>query len=137
MPPPAPVSFSVPTVTLLYGGVCALLVTILGLDVSLQRIREKTYVGAEPSRVLARHIRAHGNAAEWVPIGVLLLLVLELSGTGTLALHVFGGTFVLARLLHAIGVLGKNRASVIAAAINYTILAAMGAFAILVHFRPY
>ena len=53
-------------------------------------------------RVLARRIRAHANAAEYVPLALLLLLILELNQTQPMLLHVFGCVLIAGRILHAI-----------------------------------
>ena len=117
-------------VTLLYGGLCGLLVTLLGLNVS--RLRgTRLGVGAPLPPELVRPVRAHGNAAEWVPLGLLLLLALELSGgPGPLALHLLGGTLLLGRVLHVIGFYGRNRASVAGATLTYLVLLVMSGWAV-------
>src|SRR5512137_2011273 len=118
---------SVPVpVTLLYGGLNALLVTFLGIQVS--RSRSALGVGVETPlpKEMIRTVRAHGNAVEWVPLGLVLLLAIELSGAGTrFTLHLAGGTLLLGRVLHAVGFLGKNKLSMVGAALTYLVLAAM------------
>ena len=121
-------------VTLLYGGICALLVTLLGTQVSLIRLRTKTFTSTDLPRELVRPVRAHGNAAEWVPLGILLLAMLELSGLTSMWLHLLGGALVAARVLHAFGILAKNSLSVVGATLNYLVLAAMSGWAIWLHF---
>jgi len=130
---------SVPVpVTLLYGGLNALLITLLGMNVS--RLRGAHGVGIEtpvPAELI-RPLRAHGNAIEWVPLGLLLLLALELSGAGTrFTLHLCGGTLLLGRALHAAGFLGKNKLSMVGAALTYLVLIAMSIWAIAVRFTQY
>ena len=117
-------------VTLLYGGLCTLLVTLLGLNVS--RLRGTTVgVGATLPAELVRPVRAHGNATEWVPLGLLLLLVLELSGAaGTFALHLLGGSLFLGRVLHAAGLYGRNRLSIAGATLTYLVLLVMSGWAV-------
>jgi uncharacterized protein len=122
-------SHSIP-VTLLYGGLNALLLTLLGANVS--RLRGTTIGVTTPlPPELIRPVRAHGNAAEWIPIGLLLLLVLELSGAGSrFTLHALGGTFLLGRVLHAAGVYGRNRISVVGAGLTYLLMLVMSVWAI-------
>jgi uncharacterized membrane protein YecN with MAPEG domain len=80
-------------------------------------------------------VRAHGNAAEWVPLGLLLLLMLELSrAAGSVALHVLGGIFFLGRLVHAYGVYAKSPVQGVGATINYLVLLVMSAWVIWFHF---
>lgn len=117
-------------VTLLYGGLCALLVTLLGLNVS--RLRgTRVGVGTALPTELVRPVRAHGNAAEWVPLGLLLLLVLELSGAaGSFALHLLGGGLLLGRILHAAGLYGRSWLSVAGATLTYLALLVMSVWAV-------
>ena len=105
------------------------------MNVSLLRLKHKSYVTTAPPRELLRPVRAHGNAAEWIPIGVFLLLILEVSrAANSLTLHLFGGSFLLGRLLHSSGVLFKSRLSPVGATINYLVLLAMSVWAIWFHF---
>lgn len=121
-------------ITLLYGGMTALLVTLLGLHVSLLRLRHRVSVGKDLPAILVRPVRAHGNAAEWAPLGILLLAVLELSGVGSVALHALGGALVASRVLHAAGVLGRNLATLAGATITYLLMTVMSVWAIALHF---
>ncbi len=52
-------------------------------------------------------MRAHANAVEYLPIGLILLLLVELNQARPLLVHVLGATLVGGRVLHAIG-LSKN-----------------------------
>lgn len=121
-------------VTLLYGGLSALLVTLLGLNVSLLRLRLRAFVTSGPNPELTRPVRAHGNAAEWVPLAVVLMAILELSGANATALHVLGGSFLFARLIHAYGFLFKSFVSTAGATLNYLVVSAMSGWAIWLHF---
>jgi uncharacterized membrane protein YecN with MAPEG domain len=122
-------------VTLLYGGLNALLAVLLGLNVSRLRIATRTYAGQPQPKELTIPVRAHGNAAEWVPLGLVLLLLLELSHAGSrFTLHLVGGTFFLARILHGAGLYGAFRLHVAGAALNYLIVAVMSIWAIALRF---
>ncbi len=130
---------SVPVpVTLLYGGLNALLITLLGMNVSRLRGVHRAGVEAHVPAELVRPLRAHGNATEWVPLGLLLLLVLEISGAGSrFTLHLCGGTLLLGRALHAAGLYGKSTLSTVGAALTYLVLLAMSVWAIGVRFIQY
>jgi uncharacterized protein len=118
-------------VTLLYGGLNALLVVVLGLNVSRLRIATGSIAGRPQPQELTLPVRAHGNAAEWIPLGLVLLLVLELSRAGSsFALHLAGGSLLLARLLHAAGFYLRSRLSVAGATLNYLVVAAMSVWAL-------
>jgi uncharacterized protein len=118
-------------VTLLYGGLTALLATMLGLNVTMLRARRRVGASQPIPPELIRPWRAHGNAAEWIPLGIVLLLTLELSGRIPRApLHLLGGTFLLARLLHAAGLLTRWRVGTLGAGLNYLVLAVMAVLAL-------
>lgn len=92
-----------PRITAFYAGLSALLLVVLAARVAVQRLRARVGVGHGGDPVLARRARAHGNAAEYLPIALLLLLVLELLAIAPRWLHVFGAWLLIARLLHAYG----------------------------------
>lgn len=62
--------------------------------------------------VLQRKVRAHGNLTEYVPIGLLLIIALELMHSEVWLLWLLGGTLTLARIVYAYGVITKYGPSV-------------------------
>ena len=90
-------------ITGLYAAIAALLVLILAVRVSLGRRSSKIGLGDGGDVILSRRIRVHGNAVEYLPLALILLLVLELNQTQPLLLHVFGCILIAARLIHAFG----------------------------------
>jgi uncharacterized membrane protein YecN with MAPEG domain len=90
-------------ITGLYAAIAALLVVILAMRVTLRRRAVKVGIGNGGDEILARRVRAHANAAENLPLALLLLLILELNQTQPMLLHVFGCVLIAARLLHAFG----------------------------------
>jgi uncharacterized protein len=90
-------------ITALYAGLAALLVLAFALSVIRLRWRTKTGLGDGGDRRLARAIRIHGNAAEYVPLALVLMLVAELNYTGPMLLHGCGAVLIAARVAHAIG----------------------------------
>lgn len=126
-------------VTLLYGGLLVLLVTALGSVVSLSRVAlgKRARLGEPTPPELVRYVRAHGNAAEWVPLGIAALLMLELSHAPSLALHVLGGALVGLRLLHAAYAYFKLPFAIIfvVVVLQYGLFAVMGGWALWIHFH--
>jgi len=53
---------------------------------------------------LERAIRAQGNFAEYVPIGVILIACLELNGAPWWLVAIPGITLMIGRLIHAVGI---------------------------------
>lgn len=92
----------------IFSSLLVLLVTALGVNVSLIRLRLKTYLGDGGDKTLNKAIRAHGNAAEHVPFLLVPLLVLGMLDAGATALLVLGALSLFARCLHAGGRLGKK-----------------------------
>lgn len=88
-------------VTGLYAGLCAVLMVVLSLRVIASRKANRVSLGSGGVDGLERRIRAQGNAAEYLPIGLILLGVAEINGAPDLLLHGFGVTFLLGRVLHA------------------------------------
>ncbi|HET7557257.1 MAG TPA: MAPEG family protein [Rhodanobacteraceae bacterium] len=90
-------------ITGLYAALGALLIFVLALRVMQLRHRHRVGLGTGGDESLARAIRAHANAIEYLPIALLLLLILELDQTRAWILHVFGIVLIVGRILHAIG----------------------------------
>ena len=93
----------VPTVTGFYLALLALLYVVLGLQVSRLRRGHRVVFGDGDNIKLRSAIRAHGNFAEYVPIIVLLVAMLEMSGTPAMRIHLLMGALLVARLLHPLG----------------------------------
>lgn len=85
-------------VTPLYAGLLVLWFLILSIRVV--RSRNGIALGDGGDAKLLRVIRGHANFAEYVPLALLLMAILELSRFSIYALHALGLTLLLARLLH-------------------------------------
>lgn len=58
---------------------------------------------------LRRRIRAFGNFAEYVPMGLIMLSLMELAGAKPWALWALGSSFIVGRVLHSFGMLYNPR----------------------------
>jgi len=96
-----------PSIATLYTALSALLMLGLAGRVAKFRHSRRVGLGDGGDATLARHIRVHGNAVENLPMALLLLLLLELSGVPAPWLHGFGIALLAGRLLHAFG-LGRH-----------------------------
>ncbi len=56
--------------------------------------------GGNPDLLLA--MRRHGNFAEYVPLALILIGILEVNGVSTVALHALGAGLLAARISHAL-----------------------------------
>src|SRR5271169_1926093 len=90
-------------VTGLYAGLLVLLLLVLGVRVTLLRSKLGIGTGHGNDPDLARAIRVHGNAVEWILPMLVVLLIAELDGASRTFLHVCGVTFVVSRVAHAVG----------------------------------
>jgi len=96
-------AYPVPEITAFYAGLLGLLLLALSYLVARQRLRKKVSTGDGGHPALAGAIRAHGNFTEYVPLGLILILLTEVTGQGDLTTHLLGAGLVVGRLLHAYG----------------------------------
>jgi uncharacterized membrane protein YecN with MAPEG domain len=92
-----------PSITSAYLGILALLYLVLGLQVSRLRRGHRVLFGDGDNIKLRSAIRAHANFVEYVPIIVLMVAMLEMSGMPALRVHLLMGALLVARLLHPLG----------------------------------
>jgi uncharacterized membrane protein YecN with MAPEG domain len=112
--------------TALYGAMNVLLTVLLAARISQLRLRYRVRLGDGEHKDLQRAIRAHGNNVEWLPLGLLLLLIAELSGAAAHALHAVGGLLFLGRLGHAAAwSFGVPAIGMPSAAVNYLVTAGL------------
>jgi uncharacterized protein len=94
---------AVPVVAL-YGSLAAIFNIYLANNVSLARKREKVSIGlGKDNKPLELAARIHANNAEFTPLAIVMLLVAELSGMGSMWLHILGGSMLTGRVFHAVG----------------------------------
>lgn len=121
---------TVPTpVTALYAGLLTVLVIVLSSRVSRLRMRYRVGIGDGERPELARAIRVHANALEYVPLGILLLLLAELNEMPVPFLHLAGSALFLGRILHASGLTrsgGKTSERFVGTGITWSVIAALG-----------
>ena len=101
-----------PTITLLFASLHALLMLVLLARISRHRHGQRIGLGDGGDAVLNRKIRVHGNFVEHAPIALLLLGLLELCGLQAVWLWTFGSALLLGRIMHAIGLSGSGGYSI-------------------------
>lgn len=108
-------------VTLIYAGVLGLLAVFLANLVLYVRLRARK----QPAWRADATVRVQANFVENVPLALVLMLLLELSGTAPQVLHALGATLVFFRLAHAWG-MSRNEGA------NYPrLIGAQGTFLLL------
>ena len=90
-------------ITALYAGPLALLLLVLSARVITYRRSNKLGLGDHGDKSLLKRMRAQANCAEYVPIGVLLMLLVELQDAPTLLVHLIGVLLLAGRLMHGFG----------------------------------
>ncbi|MDQ2069551.1 MAPEG family protein [Natronospira bacteriovora] len=90
-------------VSSLYAGLGALLMIALAARIPPLRRRHHVGINSGGREDLALAMRAHGNAVENLPLGLLMLGLLEIQGISPAWLYAIGGLLLLGRLLHAWG----------------------------------
>jgi uncharacterized membrane protein YecN with MAPEG domain len=91
-------------ITGMYAALAALMIVALARNVISLRRQHKVALGDGGHQDLLAAIRTHANAVEYLPIGLLLLLLLELSQGPAWLIHLLGSLFIIGRLIHANGV---------------------------------
>jgi uncharacterized membrane protein YecN with MAPEG domain len=91
-----------------YAALSALLIVWLSLRVIKLRRAKKVRLGDGGEPELQVAIRAQGNATEYIPISLILLILLELSGAHLALVHSGGIAMLVGRIVHARGLLTGN-----------------------------
>jgi len=97
--------------TTLYLGLFGLFMLILKLNVGRVRGAENVGFGDGNNEAVQRAIRAQGNAVEDVPIVLLGLVGLAALSAPVVLIHGLGGSFLVGRVLHAVGIGGSSGSS--------------------------
>ena len=120
-------------ITLLYAGLCALLVLVLAARVVRWRLTHRIGLGDGGDAELLRRTRVHGNAVEYLPLCLILLGGMELNGYPAPLIHGFGLALVLSRVAHAWGLRrrsGPSPGRFAGTLVTWLLMAAMALFAI-------
>ena len=94
--------------TSIYAGFCGLLMAWLALQTIKARRANRVKLGDGGNFALQSAIRAQGNFAEYMPIVLILLFLLEYNGMYYLVIHAIGIAFLFGRWIHAQGLLKDN-----------------------------
>lgn len=94
-------------ITALYAGLIALLFLVLSARTIGARRAAKVEIGTATregeDRELLRRVRVHANCAEYAPIALLLIGLLESLKAAPPLLHGLGAALVIGRVIHAYG----------------------------------
>jgi uncharacterized membrane protein YecN with MAPEG domain len=87
------------SITALYAGILALMVIALAINVTVHRAKLKVPLGDGGNPEMLRMIRLHANAIEYLPLGLILMLLYEINGGWHSALHIAGIVLIVGRVL--------------------------------------
>jgi uncharacterized membrane protein YecN with MAPEG domain len=117
-----------------YAGLLGLVLIALSIQVVILRRRHRVGIGAGQVQALERAIRVQANFTEYVPLALVLLALLGISGSlPDGAMHALGGTLLLGRILHAIGLsrsVGASPNRLIGTALTWLVLLAASVIAV-------
>jgi uncharacterized membrane protein YecN with MAPEG domain len=127
-------------ITLLYAGLCTLLVIFLAVRVVMWRFRHKIGLGDGGDRELLKRVRAHANAIENIPLALILLGGMELNGYGMGLIHGFGSLLLVSRVAHAWGLShssGTSKGRFLGSAFTWALMGTMAVFSIVGYLQQF
>jgi uncharacterized membrane protein YecN with MAPEG domain len=92
------------TISALYTSILGIIFVFLSIRTLRLRRRLKIAIGDGGNEQMLRAMRVHSNFAEYVPIALIALLMVESSGAPKLLVHFLGGVLLMGRISHAYGV---------------------------------
>lgn len=109
----------------LYVGLCALIFVVLSARVIRGRTRRQVKFGHGGHADLETAIRVHGNFAEYVPLALLVIVLVEAAGFSRYWVHALGIALVVGRLAHAHGLSAakqQSRSCIVGMTLTFTVL---------------
>ena len=97
-----------PATTALFAALLALLYAGLSSWVVAGRFSEKVLHGDGANQALLKRIRSHGNFAEYVPLTLILVGLLEASGSNRSFVAALLAVLLVARVLHPVGMVAPR-----------------------------
>lgn len=122
------------TITPLFAAPIVVLFIYLSIRVIRYRRSERVAFGDQGDAALLRLMRAHGNCAEYAPLGLILLGMAELAGAATMGLHLAGALLVVGRVVHGLGlshfprVIGCRAVGIVATFASYLLCVGLALF---------
>jgi uncharacterized membrane protein YecN with MAPEG domain len=90
-------------ITPIYAALTALIFLALSFRVIAYRRANRISLGDEGDKNLLKRMRAQANCAEYAPLALVLLVLVEATGAPAIAVHLAGIALVAGRALHAYG----------------------------------
>jgi uncharacterized protein len=93
-----------PTILPIYAALLAIMFVVLSIRTIRQRRQLKINLGDAGNKDMQRAMRVHANFAEYVPLSLLMIYLVEQSGVYVWFVHVLCMGLLVGRLSHAYGV---------------------------------
>jgi uncharacterized protein len=103
---------TIPTIMPIYAAIFAIFFIVLSFRVARQRQSLKIGLGDGGNKDMQRAVRVHANFAEYVPLCLLMIYLVEQSGVYAWFVHALGMGLLVGRLSHAYGV-SQNRENLV------------------------
>ena len=87
----------------IYAGINGLILLFLGIMVTRQRIKSSVPIMDAGKDEMIKAVRAHANAAEYIPMVLLTLVAMAWLKSPMWLMHIVGITLTVGRILHAAG----------------------------------
>jgi len=100
------------SITALYGAILGLVVIALAINVTVHRVKLRVPLGDGGNAEMRRMIRLHGNAAEYIPLAIALMLIYELNGGAHLGLHIIGVALIAGRVAQTLGMWATDKTNI-------------------------
>ena len=123
-------------ITLTTAGAAALVNFWLSWRVAQLRVSEKIFIGDGGNERLTARMRAHLNFAEYVPVVLILIALIEAVKGTQWWLGVVAGIFIVGRVLHGLGMDGWNFGRTAAMACTAPVMIGLGIYAIVIPWLP-
>lgn len=92
----------------IYAALFGLLFVGLSVRTLLIRRRKGIAIGTADDEQMVRAMRVHSSFAEYVPLALILIYLLEIQGASAFAIHALCVALLLGRSIHAYGVSQTN-----------------------------
>lgn len=113
-------------------GAAAILNIWLGMRVGRTRVAEKISIGDGGNLKLIARMRAQLNFAEYTPVILLLIALIELAKGSAPWLWIVAALYILARILHPFGMDGWTPGRMIGVSVTMLTLLGLGVYAALI-----
>ena len=117
-------------ITTLYAGLLAFLYVALTFFVIQGRFKYRVSLGDGGIPAMEKRIRMHGNFAEYAPLGLVLLFLVDYSDFSSTIVHLLGSMLVAGRLSHAAGILCSSKARPLGMVLTMLMIVLSGGFLI-------